>query len=108
MKHSVCENNFLVEMLTIEQFAERMLVSRTTLYDWIKSGHLLPGRHFIKIGNTIRFVWGSDLFQKLLEDSTNSEVTEKSQPTETPTEVQNTLVTASKEKGLHINPDWLN
>ncbi|QEM68924.1 helix-turn-helix domain-containing protein [Geobacter sp. FeAm09] len=43
-----------VEMLSIEQFAARMGVGRTTIYEWIKSGHLLPGRHYIKIGGTAR------------------------------------------------------
>lgn len=63
------DSNTPVEILSTEQFAARMGVSRTTVFAWIKSGHLLPGRHFILIGTTRRFVWGPELFQRLLEDS---------------------------------------
>jgi excisionase family DNA binding protein len=62
-----------VEMLSIEDFANRMGVGRTTIYDWLKSGSLRPGRHCIKIGGTIRFPWGTELLQKLLEDSAGND-----------------------------------
>lgn len=63
------EHGFQIEMLSIEQFAERMGVKRTTIYEWFKSGYLRPGRHYLRIGRTVRFPWGPELVQKLYEDS---------------------------------------
>jgi excisionase family DNA binding protein len=58
-----------MEIINIEEFAKRLQVSRTTVFDWIKKGKLLPGRHFMKVGRVIRFEWGPDLVKKLHEDS---------------------------------------
>ena len=60
-------------VLTVEEFAERMQVSRTTVFDWIKKGVLKAGRHYIQIGRVIRFEWSCELLQKLREDSTEPE-----------------------------------
>ena len=54
-----------IEIIGLEEFAKRMGVARTTVFEWIKKGKLLPGRHFIKIGRVIRFEWGPDLMRKL-------------------------------------------
>ena len=59
-----------MELLTVEEFAERMKISRTTVFDWIRKGTLKSGRHFMKIGRVIRFEWGPELLQKLREDCT--------------------------------------
>jgi predicted DNA-binding transcriptional regulator AlpA len=58
-----------IEIISLEEFAKRMGVARTTVFEWVKRGKLLPGRHFIKIGRVIRFEWGPDLLKKLYEDS---------------------------------------
>ncbi|MDA8161684.1 MAG: helix-turn-helix domain-containing protein [Desulfobacteraceae bacterium] len=58
-----------MELLTVEEFAERMKISRTTVFDWIRKGTLKIGRHYLKIGRVIRFEWGPDLLRKLKEDS---------------------------------------
>ena len=105
MAESVTQNNFQVEMVTIEQFAAKMSVSRTTIYDWIKSGHLLPGRHFIKIGSIIRFCWGPDLFQRLLDDSVETKAVPIDQPLEIPIHIK-CMTPVTREKGLHINLDY--
>jgi hypothetical protein len=57
------------ELITLEKFAKRMNVGRTTVFEWIKQGKLLSGRHFIKLGRVIRFLWGPELLEKLHEDS---------------------------------------
>lgn len=59
------------ELISIEEFATRMGVSRTTAFAWIKNGDLQPGRHFIRIGRVIRFAWGEELIRRLHEDSIN-------------------------------------
>ncbi len=58
-----------MELLTIEEFAERMKISRTTVFGWIRKGTLKSGRHYFKMGRVIRFEWGPELIHKLHEDS---------------------------------------
>ncbi|MGC2425013.1 MAG: helix-turn-helix domain-containing protein [Nitrospirota bacterium] len=58
-----------MELLTIEEFAERMKISRSTVFDWIRKGRFKAGRHYMKIGRVIRFEWGPELILKLREDS---------------------------------------
>ena len=58
-----------MELLTVEEFAERMKISRTTVFDWMRKGTLKAGRHYVKIGRIIRFEWGPELLRKLKEDS---------------------------------------
>ena len=73
-----------IEIISLEEFAKRMGVARTTVFEWIKRVKLLPGRHFIKMGRVIRFEWGPDLLKKLYEDSDAATVTSpnvKPQPT---------------------------
>ena len=50
------------DLLTVEQFAEKMQVSRTTVFEWLKNGALQEGKHYFKIGRIIRFVWDATLF----------------------------------------------
>ena len=58
-----------LELITVEEFAKRMKISRTTVFDWIRKGRLKAGRHYIKVGRVIRFEWGPELLQRLREDS---------------------------------------
>jgi len=63
-----------IEVLTVEEFADRMKISRTTVFDWMKHGRLKEGRHYIKVGRIIRFEWGPELLKMLHEDSAQAEV----------------------------------
>jgi len=54
------------EMLTLEQFAERLRVSRSTAYYWLAGGCLVPGRHVIRINRVVRILWSNDLVAHLL------------------------------------------
>ena len=54
-----------IELLSAEEYAMRFSVSRTTVFKWKKIGILIPGRHFIKIGRTLRFIWSSELIREL-------------------------------------------
>ena len=71
-----------MELLTVEEFAERMKISRTTVFDWIRKGTLQIGRHYFKMGRVIRFEWGPELIHKLHEDSLkdHGETTQNSSP----------------------------
>ena len=64
-----------IEVLTVEEFADSMKISRTTVFDWIGKGKLKAGRHYIQIGRVIRFEWGPELLRKLHEDSVQTEET---------------------------------
>lgn len=57
------------ELLTVEQFAQRLQVSRATVFAWIQKQILVQGRHFLKIGRVLRFTWSDDLIACLLQDS---------------------------------------
>ncbi|MBT0654776.1 helix-turn-helix domain-containing protein [Geomobilimonas luticola] len=50
------------DVLTVEQFAERLQVSRTTVFAWLKSGAILEGVHYFRLGRILRFRWQHDLF----------------------------------------------
>lgn len=43
------------EFLTVEQFAERLQVSRTTVFGWLKSGILAEGVDYLRLGRILRF-----------------------------------------------------
>lgn len=45
------------ELLTVEQFAQRLQVSRTTVFGWLKKNDLQEGVHYFRIGRTLRFRW---------------------------------------------------
>lgn len=62
-----------IEVLTVEEFADRMKISRATVFDWMQRGKLKAGRHYIHIGRVIRFEWGPELLQRLHEDCRASE-----------------------------------
>jgi len=50
------------EILTVEQFAEKMQVSRTTVFGWLKSGVLQEGVHYFRVGRILRLCWQKGLF----------------------------------------------
>jgi excisionase family DNA binding protein len=50
------------ELLTVEQFAEYLQVSRTTVFYWLKNGDLREGVHYFRIGRVLRFRWQEGLF----------------------------------------------
>jgi excisionase family DNA binding protein len=54
------DSNFL----TVEQFAQRLQVSRTTVFGWLKKGDLQEGVHYIRIGRILRFRWPFPLTDK--------------------------------------------
>ncbi len=57
------------ELLTVEQFAQRLQVSRATVFAWIQKQILVQGRHFLKIGRVLRFTWSDDFISILLQES---------------------------------------
>ena len=59
MENNPAQNS---EIVTVEEFAERMKVSRTTVFAWIKTGSLKEGVHYIRLGRILRLCWREGLF----------------------------------------------
>lgn len=56
-----------MEILTPEEFAARLRIGRSTLFDWLQKGLLRPGRLFLKQGRTLRFFWYEETPQLVAE-----------------------------------------
>lgn len=56
------------DLLDLEEFARRMGVSRSTVFDWIARRRLVPGRHFLRVGKTLRFFWSLEALRTLTGD----------------------------------------
>lgn len=66
------------EILTAEEFADRLKIGRSTLFDWMNKEILVSGKHYMKVGRVLRFVWSDDVVLTILERSTAT--TELRQP----------------------------
>jgi len=55
------------QLLTIEEFAKKMKVARTTVFNWLKTEKLQQGKHYLRIGRVIRFQW-PDVLEHLTEE----------------------------------------
>lgn len=55
------------DLLTVEQFAERLQISRATVFAMMQRGVLVAGRHFIRLGRVVRFPWSAELVAELLK-----------------------------------------
>lgn len=56
------------EFITAEEFAQRLKISRATVFDWKRRGILRQGRHYVRFGRVVRFIWSEELVARLLED----------------------------------------
>jgi len=61
-----------IEFLTVAEFAERMKISRATVFNWINSGYLQPGIHFTRIGRSVRFLWCAEALNDLMSLANSS------------------------------------
>jgi len=62
-------NSHNFELLTLDEYANRFGVCRTTIFEWKKRGILKSGRHFISIGKVLRFFWDIDALKELHSDN---------------------------------------
>lgn len=58
------------ELLTVPEMADRLKVGRSTIFEWLRQGVFLPGRHFVKVGRVLRFIWSDDIVTALAEKTT--------------------------------------
>ena len=61
-------NSPAFEFLLIDEFAERLKVGRSTIFDWKKKGILKAGQHYIQQGRVLRFFWAKDVLLNLNEN----------------------------------------
>lgn len=61
------------QFLNVEEYAQRLNVGRTTIFGWLRSGILVQGIHYFKVGHTLRFVWGDGVIELLLESLKDSD-----------------------------------
>lgn len=55
------------DLLTSEEFMKKLKIGRSTLFEWLRSGVLEPGRHYVKVGRVLRFIWSNDIVAALAE-----------------------------------------
>ena len=77
------------ELLHLEEYARRLKVGRTTIFKWKQEGVLIPGRHFIKRGKIVRYIWALDLIMELHENATNKAKETEQQNTDYKTKKRN-------------------
>jgi len=58
-----------IETLTTEEFAKKLKIKKPTIEDWIRTGHLVNGKHYIKVRSVVRFLWPIVLWQLLSDCS---------------------------------------
>jgi hypothetical protein len=67
----------------VDQFAQRLQVSRTTVFFWLKNGDLREGVHYFHLGRILRFCWPFFLTAQPSPE-TSGEVERKPQPVSLP------------------------
>jgi len=53
------------ELLTVEEFAQRFRVGRSTVFYWIANNTMIQGVHYFRIGKTVRIPWSMELLASL-------------------------------------------
>ena len=62
------------ELLTVEEFAQRLRVGRSTVFLWIANKKMIRGTHYFQIGKTLRIPWSMEMLASLSTlDLTDSE-----------------------------------
>jgi hypothetical protein len=61
------ESTDQLEIMTTKEVLERLKIGRTKLFELKRAGKLVPGRHFIRNGRYLRFIWVPDLIKSINE-----------------------------------------
>ena len=65
------------EILTVEELADRLKVSRSTVFGWLKNNILIEGIHYLRIGRVLRCLWQFDLLLNISRCAGQSGITGK-------------------------------
>ena len=58
------------EILTVDEFALRLRLSRATVFIWMQKGILERGKHYLKQGRVLRFLWNEETILGIAATST--------------------------------------
>jgi len=53
------------DILTVDEFALRLQLSRATVFNWMQKGILERGKHYLKQGRVLRFLWNDGLVKDI-------------------------------------------
>jgi hypothetical protein len=67
------------ELITPEEFISRLKIKKSTLHLWKSKGWLVPRRHFLKNGATVRYFWSKDILLEI-HDIANGDRTQGRSP----------------------------
>lgn len=62
-----------IELLTVEEFAQRLRVGRSTVFLWIASKKMIQGIHYYKIVKTVRIPFSMELLASLSAENEEKE-----------------------------------
>jgi hypothetical protein len=80
------------EILTAEELAKRLKIGRSTLFEWLSKDVFIMGKHYLREGRVLRFVWSDDIVKTLLERSAQPVRPQQAAAHKTkPTTTQNTI-----------------
>ena len=68
------------EVLKIDEFAKRLKVGKSVVFDWKKDGILIRGHHYFQAGKVLRFIWSRDLVLDLDNSKPDKVISEPSTP----------------------------
>lgn len=71
------------ELVSVEEFARRMEVSRSTVFAWLAKGYLAEGKLVIRVGKTIRFIWSLDAVTALATQTASRRYSDEERNTTT-------------------------
>lgn len=60
------------DIITVDEFATRMHLSRATVFNWMQKGVLARGRHYLKQGRVLRFLWSDEVIRDIAAVSTEN------------------------------------
>ena len=96
-------NDTPFEILMAEEYAKRLNIGRSTLYEWKKNGTLVPGHHYFQSGGVVRYVWSRDLVLDIHVRKSEGPKGESPQPEDEKPQI--TLPTPPRQK-VGINLDY--
>lgn len=74
MTNENCLHTCMPELLTVEEFARRLRVGRSTVFLWIASKKMIQGIHYFKIAKTLRIPFSMELLASLSAESEETEL----------------------------------
>jgi len=64
------------EIIKPDEFMSRLEIEKSTLQLWRSKGWLVPRRHFVKYGKTVRYFWCKDTLLEM-HDIANADTTQQ-------------------------------